>query len=359
MQLKPEFLADLLSREIFANSIQSYLTVLGIFLILKYVFRFVFSELITKLKKLTKKTPTKFDDYLVEVLASLHPRTYDYVAFYLACKNLNLSEDILHILNAVLAALIIFQVVTSCNNLATYILKKVLQVSDSSTQQDDKTVFDGLILLIKIILWIIGLLVFLANLGVNITSLATSLGIGGIAIALAIQNILSDIFSSFSIYFDKPFAVGDYIAVGTDTGTVKKIGLKTTRLQTLQGEELIIGNKELTSTRVQNFRRMDNRRVVFTLGLTYDMSADQLRRAKELIAEAISKLEGAQLDRIHFFEFGDFSLNIEVVYYHPNADYASYMDGRETVSFHIKEKFDAEGLDFAFPSQTVYLEKNS
>ena len=268
-----------------------------------------------------------------------------------------LNEDLLHILNALLTALIIFQIVLSCNDLAAYLLKKVLHVDENSTQQDDKTVFDGLILLIKIILWIIGLILLLANLGVNITSLATSLGIGGIAIALAIQNILGDIFSSFSIYFDKPFAVGDFIMIGSDTGTVKKIGLKTTRLQTLQGEELIVGNKELTSTRIQNFRRMDVRRVVFHIGMTYSMSAEQIHRAKEIVKEAIEKVNGAKLDRVHFFEFGDFSLNLEIVYYHPNSDYADYMDSREKISFYIKEKFDAEGLEFAFPSQTVYLEK--
>ncbi|NQY80845.1 MAG: mechanosensitive ion channel family protein [Candidatus Caenarcaniphilales bacterium] len=358
MQLDQEFFLGLLSKEVFSNSVQNYLIAIGIFIVLKYIFRFTFSQIIEKLEYFAEKTSTKFDNYVVELIAGIHPRTYDYIAFYIGAKTLNLSVDVVHILNAILTALIIFQVILSCNDLAVYLLKKVLHVDENSTQQDDKTVFDGLILLIKILLWILGLLLLLANLGVNITSLATSLGIGGIAIALAIQNILSDIFSSFSIYFDKPFAVGDFISVGTDTGTVKKIGLKTTRIQTLQGEELIIGNKELTSTRIQNFRRMDVRRVVFHIGMTYDMSVEQIERAKVIVKESVEQVAGARLDRVHFFEFGDFSLNLEIVYYHPNSDYADYMNGREKVSFYIKEKFDAEGLEFAFPSQTIYLEKS-
>ncbi len=359
MQIDQEFFLSLLSRKILANSIQNYLIAIGIFIVLKYFFRLVFSQIVDKLEYFAQKTSTKFDNYLVELIAGIHPRTYDYIAFYFGAKTLSLSVDIVHVLNAILTVLIIFQVILSCNDLAAYLLKKVLHVDENTTQQDDKTVFDGLILLIKIILWIIGLLLLLANLGVNVSSLATSLGIGGIAIALAVQNILGDIFSSFSIYFDKPFAVGDFISIGSDTGTVKKIGLKTTRIQTLQGEELIVGNKELTSTRIQNFRRMDARRVVLHIGMTYSMTVEQIARAKEIVKEAVAQIEGARLDRVHFFEFGDFSLNLEIVYYHPNPDYASYMDAREKISFYLKEKFDAEGLEFAFPSQTIYLEKSA
>lgn len=357
MQINQELLIDLLSREFFSNSVQNYLIAIGIFIVLKYFFRVVIYQIISKLQELTSKTDTRFDDHIIDLIKGIHPRTYDYIAFYLGAKTLVIGENIVHVLDAILTALIIFQVVISCNDIAAYILRKVLHVDENTTQQDDKTVFDGLILLIKIILWIIGLILLLANLGVNITSLATSLGIGGIAIALAIQNILGDIFSSFSIYFDKPFAVGDFISIGSDTGTVKKIGLKTTRIQTLQGEELVVGNKELTSTRIQNFRRMNTRRVVFHIGLTYGMTVEQIARAKEIVKEAIEQVDGARLDRVHFFEFGDFSLNLEIVYYHPNADYADYLDAREKISFYLKEKFDAEGLEFAFPSQTVYLEK--
>lgn len=356
MQLDQEFLQKILSTEIFANSMKSILISFVLFFVLKFVFHNLITRIIKKLQDLSKYTTTNFDDYLVEILASIHPRVYDYLSFYIAVRYLNISDSLSHIFTAILIALIIFQVVSSCNNIAVYILKKVLHVEESHTGED-ATVFDGLVLLIKIAIWITGALLLLANLGVNITSLATSLGIGGIAVALAIQNILSDIFSSFSIYFDKPFAIGDYIVIGTQSGTVQKIGLKTTRIKTLQGEELVIGNKELTSSQIQNFKRMERRRVAFIIGVTYDATVEKLKRVKELVAEAVKLIAGAELDRVNFFEFGDFSLNLEIVYYHPNSDYADYMAGREKLNWYLKEKFDAEGIEFAFPTQTIHLEK--
>jgi small-conductance mechanosensitive channel len=237
------------------------------------------------------------------------------------------------------------------NNCSVYLLKKLFNLDNVS--EEDRTVFDGFTLLIKIVLWITGLLFLLANLGINISSLAASLGIGGIAIALAVQNILGDLFSSFSIYFDKPFAVGDTIIVDKYTGVVKRIGLKSTRIQTLQGEELVIGNKELISSKIQNLKKMERRRVMFNIGLAYDTPVEKLKTAKELILQAILDSEKIELERVNFFEFSNNSLIFEVAYFHKNANYLEYMNERELINLKIKEGLDKEGIHFASPIKNL------
>jgi len=197
----------------------------------------------------------------------------------------------------------------------------------------------------------------LSNFGYNISTLIAGLGIGGVAIALALQNILTDIFASFSIYFDKPFQTGDFIIVGNDLGVVKKIGIKTTRLQTLQGEELVISNKELTETRIHNYKKMQKRRIVFNFGLTYDTSSAKLKKVLQILKGIIDKIEIAELDRVHFNKFGDFSLNFEVVYYLASSDYNEYMDTQQAINLAIKEKFEKDGIKFAYPTQTVFVNK--
>ena len=183
------------------------------------------------------------------------------------------------------------------------------------------------------------------------------LGIGGIAIAFALQNILSDIFASFSIYFDKPFKVDDFIIIGDDKGVVKKIGIKSTRIQTLQGEELVISNKELTESRVHNYKKMERRRIVFVFGVTYETPTEKVKKIPSIIKDIIEKTELADIDRVHFKEFADFSLNFEVVYYLKTSDYAEYMDTQQEINLAMKEHFEKEQIEFAYPTQTVFVHK--
>jgi len=176
-------------------------------------------------------------------------------------------------------------------------------------------------------------------------------------VALALQNVLGDMFSSFAIYIDKPFQVGDFIVVGKDKGVVEKIGLKSTRIRTLQGEELIISNNELTSTRIQNFKKMEKRRIVFTLGVTYNTPADMLAKIPKIIKEVISKEKKLTFDRCHFKEYADSSLNFEIVYYVNDPDYLTNMNFRQKVNLAIYKKFAKEKIEFAYPTQTIYVEK--
>jgi small-conductance mechanosensitive channel len=199
----------------------------------------------------------------------------------------------------------------------------------------------------------------LSSLGYNISALLAGLGIGGIAVAFALQTILADIFASFSIYFDKPFRVGDYIVVGNDRGTVKHIGIKTTRIKSLEGPELVISNKELTSSRIHNYKKMEKRRISFTIGIVYETPLEKVKKAKEIIENVIKDQKMAELDRVHFARFGDFSLEFEIVYYMLSTDYKDYMDTQEKINLKIKEEFEKEGIEFAYPTQKIYLGKDS
>ncbi len=210
---------------------------------------------------------------------------------------------------------------------------------------------------IQIVVYVSAFLIILWVFNVNLTGAVVGLGVGGIAIAFALQSTLSDFFSAFSIYFDRPFEIGDFIVVGNYSGTVKNIGVKSTRLQLLQGEELIISNKELTGTSVRNFRKLEKRRVTFTIGVTYDTVVEKLKKVPGIIAGIIKNMDLTSFDRVNFTEFGDFSLKFLVIYYVNSSDWGKYLDTQERINFSIKEAFEREGIEMAFPTSTVYVKK--
>jgi small-conductance mechanosensitive channel len=211
--------------------------------------------------------------------------------------------------------------------------------------------------IIQVIVYVSALLIILYVFQVNLTGAIVGLGVGGIAIAFALQNTLSDFFSAFSIFLDRPFEIGDFINVGEYSGTVKTIGVKSTRLKLLSGEELILSNKELTNASVRNFRKLEKRRITFTIGVTYDTSTEKLRKIPALITEIIKNADSAEFERVHFTEFGDCSLKFLVSYYVNSADYARYLDTQQNINFAIKEAFERESIEMAFPTSTVYVKK--
>ena len=199
------------------------------------------------------------------------------------------------------------------------------------------------------------LLLALDNLGIKITGLITGLGIGGITIALAVQNILGDLLAYISIMMDRPFAIGDFIVVAEFTGVVERIGLKTTRLRSLSGELLIFSNNDLLSSRMRNYKDREQRRVLFSIGVTYDTPADSLESIPIIIKDILETQENVLFDRAHFKSFGSFSIDFEVVYYVTTADYLIYMDVQQDVNLKIVRAFEKSGIEFAFPTQTVHL----
>jgi small-conductance mechanosensitive channel len=211
----------------------------------------------------------------------------------------------------------------------------------------------------KIILWSIVLLLVLDNLGVNITALVAGLGVGGIAVALAVQTILGDLFASLSIVMDKPFVVGDFLIVGDYLGSVEYVGLKTTRLRSLSGEQLVFSNSDLLNSRIRNYGRMFERRVSFDLGVTYQTPRDRLRKIPQIIREAVEAQNRTRFDRSHFKQYGDFALLFESVYFVLGPDYNEYMDIQQAINLQIHERFEQEGIEFAYPTQTVYVQQQA
>jgi len=242
-------------------------------------------------------------------------------------------------------------------NVAEHLAKKEIKKRTEGDKRQDTSMIKVLVLIIKIVIWTIALLMILANFGIQITPLIASLGVGGIAIALALQSVLGDLFSAFAIYLDKPFQEEDFIIIGNDMGIVEHVGIKTTRIRTLQGQELVVSNSELTSTRINNYKKMRKRRIVFSFGVTYDTPTIKLKKIPGIVEKIIKSVKGADLDRAHFKEFGDSSLNYEVVYFVDNGDYNKYMDIQQDINLKIKEGFEKEKIEFAFPTQTIHVEK--
>jgi len=234
-----------------------------------------------------------------------------------------------------------------------------LRFSRKESRIEASKAIKPLISIFKIIIWILGIIFILGNLGFDITTAIAGLGISGIAIAIAAQGILGDLFGYFVILFDKPFVIGDLVSIDQTMAWVEKIGLKTTHLRTLQGELMIVSNTSLSSTSLSNFNQMQHRRIVFTLGVTYDTTEEHVEMIPSLIRgiiETVSVVDGVMFDRCHFKEFGDFSLNFETVYYVPLSDYKAALDVQQEVNQKVFRAFNERAIEFAFPSQTVYVE---
>lgn len=217
----------------------------------------------------------------------------------------------------------------------------------------------GVIIVLKAIVWFMGAVLLLDNLGYNVATILAGMGIGGIAIALAAQNILGDLFSYFVIFFDKPFEIGDFVNAEGKSGTVEYIGIRTTRIRSISGEEVVLSNTKLTGNALHNYKRMQRRRIAFSTGVTYQTSADQLKKIPSIMEEAVRRQETLSFDRAHLASFGDFSINFETVYFVDSADYMVHMDAQQAVLQYIFEAFEKENIQFAYPTQTLFLENQT
>lgn len=305
--------------------------------------------------KWAEKTKTKLDD---EILKNIKKPIY----FFVILIGTYYGLEFLTILNPYSPELTLIFTLAEIL-LVTFVITRIINVviawyaERGARQKMSEHILFVLKKIINVVIFILAFLVILDVVGIDITGIAVGLGVGGIAIAFALQNVLSDVFSAFSIYFDKPFEIGDFIIVGNYAGTVKKIGMKSTRVQLLQGEELVLSNRELTSTSVRNFKKMKKRRISFHFGVTYSTPSKKLEKIPDMVKKIVNSQELAEADRVHFTEFGDFSLNFEVIFYMKKGDYVLYRDTQQQINFAIKGAFEKEGIEMAFPTQTIYLNK--
>lgn len=348
---------DILERTWFGNSVQDYLVSFGIIIVSIILIRFLGGILIRRLASLAEKTETKLDNLVVNTLERFGLAALYFLAVYWGIGYLTLSVGAQRVLEVAAASVIAFFIIRLVSTTVQYLLEGYVRRQENGEEKVKQLA--GVILIINFVIWGFGLLFLFDNLGYDITAIIAGLGVGGIAIALAAQNILGDLFNYFVIFFDRPFEVGDFIIVDTKMGVVEYIGLKTTRLKSLTGEQLVFANSDLTNSRIHNYKRMQRRRIVFKLGVIYQTTAKQLKEIPELLRAAVEK-EGelVTFDRAHFAAYGDFSLNFEVVYFVENSDYNTYMDVQQRINFTIFEVFEREGIEFAYPTQTLFLAGN-
>jgi small-conductance mechanosensitive channel len=331
--------------------------IFAIFIILGWIVYRIFERYFTKWAKRTK---TNLDD---EILANIKKPIYFFVILvgaYYGLEFLSILEpysiEVAFTFSIVEILLIAFIITRVVNVVITWYGEK------RAKKQMSEHILFVLKKIINAVVYLFAFLVILAVLKIDLSGIVVGLGVGGIAIAFALQNVLSDAFSAFSIYFDKPFEIGDYIVVGDHSGTVKKIGIKSTRVQLLQGEELVLSNSVLTTSSVRNFKKMRKRRISFSFGVIYATPTNKLKKIPGIIRDIIDsdKLEYVdKLDRVHFTEFGDFSLNFDIIYFLKTKDYVKYKDTQQEINFAIKEAFEKEGIEMAFPTQTIFLNKEN
>ena len=338
----------------YGNEIKTWLIALAVAIGTLVALRLVEQVLIVRVERLTQKTHTIIDDVIIGALRKTKLLYLLIVSIFVGSIWLSLPSEVRSPLWKVAIVATIIQ--------AGIWLSTALQIwlenySKEETDGADRMTMNALSFLGRIALWATVLLLILDNLGVDVTALVAGLGIGGIAIALAVQNVLSDLFASLSIVLDKPFVPGDFVVVGDMAGSVEHIGIKTTRIRSISGEQLVFSNADLLGSRIRNFGRMRERRVVFSLGVTYQTPADKLERVPGLIQAAIESQERARFDRSHFASYGDSALNFETVYFVESSDYATHMDILESVNLTIYRSFAAEGIEFAYPTQTLFIEK--
>lgn len=317
--------------------------------------------ILARLKKLAKSTSNDIDDAFVNVFSHIRPVFYFVVSMYIGLRFLPLSQAVWKPINIATALVVAESIIRAFSYLMDLLVHQYLLRRFGESTARDKLHTKAMIRMMRffvvVTLWIVVLLLLAANAGINVSSMIASLGIGGIAIALAVQNVLTDIFSSFSILIDKPFEVGDYIEIGEDSGTVQKIGMKTTRLKTLRGEELVVSNKELTTIRIQNFKDLDRRREAMHIGVVYETSIEKLKKIPSIVSAIVQPIENVDFDRCHLKTLDASALTYEIVVFINTDKFEEYMDLKQNINLGLLEEFKKEGIAFAYPTTTVYSKK--
>lgn len=342
---------------IFDNSLLDYLLfilgMISIWLITKIVVVYALHHISILIEKVHGRSEALAT--LEKISDSISGAFYIFFSFYISLQTtLVVDAFIEQTLLVILLLWTTYHVLTATHFIIDYLTDKY--VKDES-ETDAKSTASAIKIAAKIIVWSLGLLLVLSNLGINITSLVAGLGIGGIAVAFALQNLLADLFSSFAIYFDKPFKIGDFIILDQTMGTVEKIGIKTTRIRALQGEEIILPNQQLTNQEIHNYKQMQHRRIEFKFKVTHQTSIDQLKSIPKVIEDIISGMEKTIFDRAHFKTITDSAFEFEVVYNIDSSDYALYMNTQQEINLQLLAALHKHKIKLAYPTTSVFLQK--
>ncbi len=335
---------EFLQQEYYNNTVREYLIVLGIILVSIVILAVIKRLVINRFKKITARTSSKTDDFVLGRIDRFGLPILQFGIVYWSLTLLDLSPKVRSVIAVAISVIITYYIIRLTSSVIMLMLESRIRRQEKGEQKIKQ--LGGLMLVINIFIWVIGIVFLLDNLGKDVTTIITGLGIGGIAIALAAQNILGDLFNYFVIFFDRPFEVGDFIIVDDKLGTVEYLGIKTTRIRSLSGEQIIIGNSNLNNSRIHNYKRMYERRVVFNLNIDYRTPLEKIRLIPELLKSIVKEQERARFDRAHFASYGDWSLRFEVVYYVLSPDYNIYMDIQQAINLRINETFASHEIYF-------------
>ncbi len=345
---------EILETTILGNLIEDWLIGIGVAVAVFIGLRVSVGWVKRRVSALAARTDTQVDDLVAAVLNGTKTAFLLVLAAFAGSLMLTLpAETRGTVVNATVIALMVQGGIWSSRAL-TFLLKRYAEREVGQDAASVATV-NALGFVGRLVLWSVVLLLALDNAGVNVTALVTGLGIGGIAVALAVQNVLGDLFASLAIVFDRPFVIGDFLVVGDLMGTVERVGLKTTRIRSLSGEQLVFANTDLLGSRIRNYGRMYERRVLFSVGVAYQTPRANIELIPAILRSAIEAQEKTRFDRAHFKAFGSYSLDFEAVYYVLDPAYNVYMDIQQAINLWVHERFEKEGIQFAFPSQTLYL----
>ena len=348
-------MTDFLNSQFLDNTAQDWIIAAVLVVIVMVMVRTVIAIVLKQLSAIASKTDTDVDDLVTELLEKTKFLFVALLALYVGALSLSLPTEVDDLLSTILVLGFLMQGAFWANGIVNYMIDSWAR-QKFEADPTISTALGSVGFLIRFTVWATFVMLALDNLGIDVGPLVASLGIGGIALALALQGVLGDLFASLSIIFDKPFVVGDSIRVGDLAGTVQHVGLKSTRIRALTGEQLVFSNADLLSSRIQNFQHRQERRCAFTLGVTYDTPPEKLERIPGLIREIIESRENTRFERCFFLVFGDSALNFETVYHMLVPDFQTYGDTHHAINLDIFRRFGEEGIEFAYPTQKVYFE---
>ncbi|HEX6134309.1 MAG TPA: mechanosensitive ion channel family protein [Longimicrobiales bacterium] len=337
------------------NSVRAWVLATAVAIVVYVGANLVRRLVIRQLTALSARTRNEADDMVADTLRRTRTFFILFVSLYAASRVLVLSDSA----ETALRFAGVMVVVAQAAIWGTVVINALIQRQIARRVEEDAataTTINAVGFILRLAFYTILVLLGLSNLGFDITALVAGLGIGGVAVALALQNILGDLFASLSIVLDRPFIIGDFIIVDDLMGTVEYVGLKTTRVRSLSGEQLVLSNSDLLGSRIRNFKRMYQRRVVFTLGVTYETPRHKLEQIPGMIRSAIERQLDTRFDRAHFSSYGDFALLFETVYYVLGPDYNAYMDIQQAINFDIHRAFEEAEIEFAYPTQRLLVE---
>ncbi|MBO9633681.1 MAG: mechanosensitive ion channel family protein [Chitinophagaceae bacterium] len=338
--------------QFWGNTILAYTIAAGSIIIAWLVIRLLRGKVLKKILEYTSKTESKYDDILFSTIQKyILPWIYIFVNYQIL-QQLNWVPKWVRVLHVAMAVVTTYYFVSIVNHVLTLLLTGIMRRRNETEYRMKQ--MRGALLVLKIIVWAVAIVFLIDNLGYNVTTMIAGLGVGGIAIALAAQTILGDLFGYFVIFFDKPFEIGDYVTWADKAGNIEYIGIKTTRIRSLNGEQLVVTNSDLTKQALSNFKSLQQRREVLRIGVTYDTTIDVLQHVPIMLKEIVESKPKTRFDRAHMAALADSSINFELVYLIHTTDFTEYMDIRQAVLFDILTRFRETKINFAYPTQTLY-----